>query len=93
MVSLKGVMFSLTFSPAPLQNPWVNVSYLKPNYLDAQAQEAWMKDQQELYCNYVEAGLEAGEDLYDARSDALERSFAEANAFEDEECFPNMVCF
>jgi hypothetical protein len=73
-----------------LQNPWVNVDYLNPNFLDAQAQTAWMASQQELYCNYVEAGLEEGKELSEARSDALEQSFVDASAFEDDVCFPNM---
>ena len=61
------------FPAPPFQNPWVNVDYLNPNFLDAQAQTAWMASQQELYCNYVEAGIEEGKELSEARSDALEQ--------------------
>ncbi len=77
-----------------MQNPWVDVSSLNPNKLDEQAENAWMARQQDLYCTYVKEGQEEGKDLYDARSDALVKSFEEASGFQDNEnvdCFPNMV--
>jgi hypothetical protein len=78
---------------SPLQNPWVDVSHLNPSYKEKEAENAWMESQQELYCNYVEDGLAEGKELYVARYDALEKSFADANGFDDEDCFPNMVSF
>eukprot|EP00984_Skeletonema_dohrnii_P010789 scaffold4233_cov142-Skeletonema_dohrnii-CCMP3373.AAC.32 len=73
-----------------LFNPWVNVSHLNPTYQEAEAVAAWMKSQQELYCDYVAEGLAEGKELSDARYAALEKSFAEANGFDDEDCYPNM---
>mmetsp|Transcript_13012 Transcript_13012/g.22196 ORF Transcript_13012/g.22196 Transcript_13012/m.22196 type:complete len:681 (-) Transcript_13012:107-2149(-) len=73
-----------------LFNPWVDVSHLNPSYKEKEAENAWLESQQELYCNYVEDGLAEGKELYVARYDALEKSFADANGFDDEDCFPNM---
>jgi hypothetical protein len=69
------------------------VSHLNPTYQQEEAVNAWMKSQQELYCNYVADGLAEGKELSNARYDALERSFAEANGFDDEDCYPNVVSF
>lgn len=66
-----------------LQNPFVNASYLHPSSQDEEAASAWIESQQELYCQYVADGL--------AIPDALEKSFEDANGFEDEDCVPNMV--
>lgn len=74
-----------------MQNPFVNVSYLHPSSQDEEAISAWTASQQELFCQYVTDGLAEGKDLSEARYDALEKSFADANGFEDEDCVPNMV--
>lgn len=76
-----------------MQNPWVDVSYLSPSAQDEAAYSAWKASQQELYCNYVSDGLDEGKSLSKARYDALEKSFADANGFEDEDCHASMVSF
>ncbi|KAL9186811.1 hypothetical protein ACHAXT_010531 [Thalassiosira profunda] len=63
-------------------NPLANTSMFRPEAQEELVVEAWLANQREMYCAYVDMAVAANKSLAEAEREAMRQSFSQASGFD-----------